>query len=386
MKLTGITIIDLTRLLPGPFATQQLVEMGAEVVKIEPPDNGDYAREYTKGWQSKIFESVNNGKKSVILDLQSNMGRDAFYELVKSADVVFEQFRPGVVERLGIDYDTLTEYNPELVYCSLSGYGQEGPYAERVGHDLNYAGFAGLLDMTRQSEDEAPRIPGYQIGDMSGALVAVSSILSALLARELGTGSGNYIDLAMADTVLSIGLVDIAMAADGIETRPGETTPTGKNAYYNVYETKDERYVTLAASEPKFWRSFCKAVDRPDLIDSHTGLDEESDGSLEQEIQDVFGSRTWAEWEEKLGDAKNVPFGLVKSPTEALEDSQFQERGIVQTTADGRIRLTYPANVADGLEMENENLPDLGEHTESVLFDTGLSQDDIEHLREQDAI
>lgn len=388
MQLDGIRVLDLTQLLPGPYGTQLLADMGAEVVKIEPPDDGDYARLMAEqpGWPGHLFEAVNNGKKSVTLDLQADSGKEAFYDLVASADVVIEQFRPGVVERLGIDYDTLVEHNAEIVYCSLSGYGQEGPYKERVGHDINYVGFAGMIDFTRSSPDEPPSVPGYPVADMSGGLFAAMSVVSALLARELGNAGGNYIDLSMTDTVLSYAQVEAVMATEGLDPRPGETTQTGMYPCYDIYETADGRYITLAAAEPKFWRSFCEAIDRPDLIEHHMSQDEEIRERVREELVDVFSEHTWNEWEEQLGDADDMMFGLVKTPAEALEDPQIRERGLLRETTDGHTRLGYPAKAERGLDTGETSLPDLGEHTETVLQDSGFDFDRIEELRNDDVI
>jgi crotonobetainyl-CoA:carnitine CoA-transferase CaiB-like acyl-CoA transferase len=203
MDLDGIRVLDLTQLLPGPYGTQLLADMGAEVVKVEPP-RGDPARlvRAQPGWSGYVFSAVNADKKSVALDLKQAAGREAFYDLVGDADVVFEQFRPGVADRLGIDHETLAAHNEEVVYCSLTGYGQAGPYRDRAGHDLNYVGFAGLADMTRDA-DGAPTPPGYPIADMTGGLMAVTSILGALLSRELGNTGGTRIDLSMTDAVLA---------------------------------------------------------------------------------------------------------------------------------------------------------------------------------------
>lgn len=388
MRLDGIRVLDLTQLLPGPFGTQLLADMGAEVIKIEPPDTGDYARVFAResGFPGHIFAAVNNGKKSVTLDLQTDAGQAAFHELVTTADVVFEQFRPGVTERLGIDYETVREHKTDIIYCSLTGYGQEGPYRDRAGHDLNYIGFAGLLDVTRGDESEKPSIPGYPIADMSGGILAALSITGALLSRELGNAEGNYIDLAMTDAVLSYAQVEAVMANAGLEIRPGDTSQTGKNPSYGVYETSDGRYVTLAAVEPKFWQAFCEAIDRPDLREHNMSEDEETREWLRGELEAVFAERTWAEWEDLLGNQDDTMFGLVKTPTEAFEDPQTQSRDLLRDAADGHTRLGYPAQVADGLDSRKTKLPELGEHTESILRESGLGDEDIETLRSRGAI
>src|SRR6056297_3088540 len=255
MRLDGIRVLDLSRLLPGPYATQLLADAGAEVIKIEDTDAGDYARvmpPYTDDGVGAIFDAINRGKRSVALDLKSDEGREAFLTLAESADVVFEQFRPGVVDRPGVDYESVRARNENVVYCSLSGFGQTGPHADRVGHDLNYVGMAGLLDMTRADEDSPPQIPGYPVGDMAGGLFAAFSIVGALLSRELGNTGGEYVDVAMTDVVASFSQSIAYDALAGEEPRPGETALTGDGPWYDIYECADGRYVTIAALEPKF--------------------------------------------------------------------------------------------------------------------------------------
>lgn len=388
MNLDGIRMLDLTQLLPGPYGSQLLADAGAEVIKVEPPD-GDPARlvESQPGWAGYVFPAVNNGKKSITLDLKHDEGRAAFYELVANADVVFEQFRPGVVDRLDIDYETLTEYNEELVYCSLSGYGQQGPYADRAGHDLNYVGFAGLADMTRDSADDAPTPPGYPIADMTGGLMAATSILGGLLSRELGNG-GTYIDLAMTDAVLSYAQVEVAMASDGENPRPGGTPIAGAFPWYDVYETSDGRHVTLAALEPRFWLSFCEAIDRPDLVEYHMTPEDDDREWLREELAAVFASHTREEWEQRLGSVDDAMFGLVNTPAEAIEDPHIQARDILEETAEGYRRVGFPANVHGTGEQTDQHggCPDLGEHTEELLTECGFETEEIEGMRDDDVV
>lgn len=386
MDLAGIRVVDLSQLLPGPYATQLLADMGADVVKVEPPGRGDYARLYEDGWPAYIFPAVNNGKRSVTLDLQQEPARDALYAMVETADVVVEQFRPGVVNRLGVDYETLREYNEDIVYCSITAFGQTGPYEARVGHDLSFQGFAGLLDMTRLDDDERPRIPGYPVGDMTSGFVAATSILGALLSRELGDAGGDYIDVSMTDAVTALGAVDVAMADAGEDPHPGATAVTGKYACYNVYETADGEYVTLAASEPKFWRAFCEAVGREELIEHHWSDDPETRTRVREAVAAEFAERPRAEWEAEFGSRDDMAVGLVNSPADILENPQFEERDLLRTTADGHRRLGFPAQVADRDHDDATTLPGLGEHTETILREVGLDDSAISTLREADAI
>lgn len=385
MDLSDVTVLDLTRLLPGPYGTQLLADMGAEVIKIEDPEVGDYAR-FTEpiapSGQGAVFTAINRGKKSVTLDLKDERGREVFYRLVEDADAVFEQFRPGVADRLGVGYDDVSEYNSDIVYCSLSGYGQAGPYRDRVGHDLNYSGFAGLIDMTRDSTDEAPTIPGYPIGDMAGGVFSALSIVSALLSRELGDGEGTYIDISILDTLLSFSQAVMGPAMYGEDPRPGQTELTGKFPCYDVYRTKDDRHITLAALEPKFWETLCDELGTEHLVEKHRSDDPAVREAVREELQSTFRTRTRDEWEAALGD-EEVMIGLVNTPTEAIDDPHVQDRGIV-TGDDELPRIGYPAMVEGGLTGSDDAVPGMGEHTEQVLRMCGYSRDDLRELREDD--
>ncbi|WP_332898951.1 CaiB/BaiF CoA transferase family protein [Haladaptatus sp. CMSO5] len=385
MNLSGIRVLDLTRLLPGPYATQLLADLGADVIKVEDTGAGDYARAMpplTDEGIGAVFDGVNRGKRSVAINLKADAGREAFYKLVEHADVVFESFRPGVTDRLGIDYDTLTEYNPKLVYCSLSGFGQTGPLADAVGHDLNYIGLAGLLDMTREDETAKPQIPGYPTADMAGGLFCAFSIVSGLLSRELGSG-GSYVDVSMADVVLSFSHALAAPAFDGETPRPGETSLTGGYPWYDVYAAKDG-YVTLAALEPKFWEAFCEAVGRPDLVAVHGTTDPAERDALREELSNLFAGKTRDEWVEQLADV-DAAFGGVYTLSEALDHPQLASRGIIRRPEDGRPRIGFPA-VTDRTRDTDESLPEQGEHTEAVLRDVGFSPFNIDTLRRDGVI
>lgn len=387
MDLSDVTVLDLTRLLPGPYGSQLLADLGAEVIKIEDPDVGDYAR-FTEpvapSGQGAVFTAINRGKKSITLDLKNEQGKAVFYRLVEDADVVFEQFRPGVADRLGVGYDDVIEHNRDIIYCSLSGYGQSGPYRDRVGHDLNYSGFAGLMDMTRDSADESPRIPGYPIGDMAGGVFSALSIVSALLSRELGEGSGEYLDISIMDTVLSFSQAVMGPAMYGEDPRPGETELTGKFPCYDVYRTKDDRYVTVAALEPKFWETLCNELGTEHLLEKHRADDSAVRQAVREELQSTFETKTRDEWEEKLGD-KDVMIGLVNTPTEVLDDPHVQQRGIV-TGGDELPRIGYPAKTEGGFDELDDYVPGMGEHTEQVLETFGFDEDELTDLRNSGVI
>jgi crotonobetainyl-CoA:carnitine CoA-transferase CaiB-like acyl-CoA transferase len=386
MRLDNLRVLDLSRLLPGPYATHLLAEAGADVIKIEDTEMGDYARHTpptTDEGFGLIYDAINRGKRSVSLDLSSEDGREVFFELVEDADVVFEQFRPDVVERLGVDYETVLEYNDEIVYCSLSGYGQNGPYRDRVGHDLNYAATAGLLDMTRRDRDEAPRIPGIPLGDMSGGLFAAFSMISGVASRELGGTGGEYIDVSMTDAVLSFSQALVPEVLAGRDLAPGETRLTGKYPCYGVYETADERYVTLAALEPRFWKEFCERVGREDLFDKHMSELADERAAVREAIEEVFATKTRDEWEAEIGGDETM-FAAVNTVSEALDHPQIDARGLV--TEDGAPRLGSPVRGSVGVPGAEGPAPEHGEHTDEVLREAGHTEDELARLRDDGVV
>jgi alpha-methylacyl-CoA racemase len=383
MRLDGLRVLDLSRLLPGPFATQLLADAGADVIKIEDTDRGDYARHmppYTDDGVGTIFDAVNRGKRSVAVDLKTEPGREAFMRLVETADVVFEQFRPGVVDKLGIDYESVREHNSEVIYCSLSGFGQTGPHADRVGHDLNYVGMAGLLDLTRADEETDPQIPGYPIGDMAGGLFAAFSILGALLSRELGNTGGEYVDVAMTDIVASFSQAVAHEALTGDSPRPGETPLTGAAPWYGVYETADGRYVTIAAIEEKFWREFCEAVDREDLLDAHMTTDPAERAALREELTVLFAEKTRDEWEAELGDV-DAMVAPVWTLGETLSSDHATARELIDRDT-GTPRVGFPAQVSESPAATGGHAPEHGEHTDAVLESVGFDAANVNSLRE----
>ena len=386
MQLDGLRVLDLTRLLPGPYATQLLADAGAEVIKIEDTGSGDYARlmpPYTDAGTGAVFDAVNRGKKGVALDLKSDGGQEAFLRLAADADVVIESFRPGVVDRLGVDYETVCERTDDVVYCSITGYGQNGPLADSVGHDLNYVGRAGMLDLTREDETSRPQIPGYTVADLAGGLFAAFSVVSSLLTRELGNGGGEYIDVSMTDVVLSFSQAVVQPVFEGESPRPGASELTGGLPWYDVYETADGRYVTFAALEPQFYRAFCEAVDRPDLIDAHSTTDAAEREALRAELTELFGSRTRAEWTEALSGVE-ASVEPVYTLAEAIDDDQIAARDLIWE--ENRPRIGFPAQGSDTPEDRGRPAPDQGEHTASVLQEAGYDRAEIEALAADGAV
>lgn len=387
MDLDGVRVLDLSGLLPGPYATQLLADAGADVVKVEPP-GGDAARAMeptTEAGVGRLFDAVNRGKRSVALDLKTDAGTRAFHDLTTEADAILEGFRPGVADRLGVGYDDVREHNGDIVYCSLSGYGKTGPYRDRVGHDLNYVGVAGLLDMTHRG-DETPRIPGVPVADMAGGLFAAFAIVGGLLSRELGNGDdGTYFDISMTDVALSVSQSFAPAALAGEDPRPGETALTGGVPWYDLYETADGRYVTLAALEPRFWANFCRAVGHEEWIDLHGTDDPAEREALRESLSALFSERSREEWVRDLADAEAMVAG-VNTPREAVEDPQFRARGAVVGGDGIDPRIGFPALVDGEDPSVRAGPPALGEHTGEILREVGYNDEALGELRDEGAI
>ena len=369
--LKGITVLDLTRLLPGPMCTLHLADMGANVIKIEDPVVGDYARSVPPIQKntSKFFLSINRNKRSVALDLRKEENREVFLELARNADVVVESFRPGVVDKMGIGYEMVKKVNPSIVYCSITGYGQTGPYSHLAGHDLNFMGYAGVIKKAPRSNG-VPGIPNFQLGDIvGGSFGATMSILAALLQQKL-QGVGQYLDVSILDGLLSHNSV-AAANKDSKELLGFDTSDmlNGMLHCYNIYPTKDDRYMVLAALEYKFWERFCTAVDREDLKGKHMAAGEEGTAVFSA-LEELFASKSQQEWVEYF-QGTDCCVTPVLTIQEAMKNEQIVSRNMVRTSSDpveGEItQFSFPVRFSE-FEFEiYRNAPLLGEDTEEVL-------------------
>lgn len=386
--LTGLRALDLTRLLPGPFAGQLLTELGAETLKIEEPGLGDGARTLPPlvNGVGLAFLASNRGKRSVALNLKSAGGREALLRLVDHADILLEGFRPGVLARLGLAHETLLERNPRLIICAITGYGQNGPYEQRAGHDLNYLGYAGVLGHLARP-DAPPPLPGAQFADIAGgSLMAVIGVLAALVARGV-TGRGQLVDVAMLDGSLALAPLLVATALGGLdEPLPGAGLLTGALPGYNIYETADGRYVTLGALEPKFWAEFCQRIGRADLIPRQFPRDRADRDAIIGELAALFRTRARAEWLALLAGADTC-IGPVNSLHEALADPQIQARRVIIPGEGGAAPMLRgipllsetPARLLSGA-------PTLGDATAAALGEVGYAQEEIAALHASGAI
>ena len=375
--LTGLRVLDLSRLIPGPLATLVLADLGATVDKIEDPGQGDYLRHMPPqiAGRNPAFELLNRGKRSLVLDLKHAEGREALLEIVGSYDVLFEQFRPGVLTRLGLDPKTLRAKHPRLVIASLTGYGQTGPLAHRAGHDLNYLARAGLLG-AQGPANAAPQVPGFQLADVSGGLWSVIAILAALRERDR-TGEGAWLDVAMSEGTLHFATTSIGAAIAGEPGLRGDEALTGGLAVYGVYATADARHVAFAALEPKFWMAFCSEHGlTPSLGDLAPGPHQ---AELRERLAAVFASRTleaWCAW----STTHDLLVEPVLRPDEALADEHLRARGVVfEREANGAPTLDVRTPVTPR-DLPLRAAPAPGENTREALLDAGMPKDRVEQL------
>ncbi|MFX0023432.1 MAG: CaiB/BaiF CoA transferase family protein [Candidatus Hermodarchaeota archaeon] len=402
LPLEGKTILDLTRMLPGPFCSMILSDLGADVIKVEDPRYfyGQPPPFFQKGrYRESAFNSIlNRNKKSITLNLKKEKALTIFYELVKKADVVLDSFRPKVTEKLKIDYKTLAKINPSIICCSLTGYGQNGPYEQIAGHDLNYIGICGILELNKEreiygleSQERKPLNPGVQVADIGGGLVSAIGILGAIIERDKNSEKkGQYIDISMTDSVFSFMPLVAAYnfskgLNDGVETH---NPLHGDFPFYNVYKTKDNKFMSVGIVEIKFWRTMCETLGREDLISKQFAQGEERERVF-NELQKEFSKKTQKEWTEIFInlDACIMP---IKSFAEAIEDPQIKARNMV-------VEMDHPKfgkikNIPSPIKYSRTALkirglaPTLGKNTKMILKKLGYSDEDIRDFRKKGII
>ncbi len=390
--LDGIKVLDLTRLLPGAVATMMLGDFGAEVLKIEEPGIGDPMRHsvagsFEKGSPDTYFLATNRNKYSMTLNLKHPRGKTILRRLVEEADVLIEGFRPGVMARLGLAYEDLRDVNPRLIYCALTGYGQEGPYAQRAGHDVNYLATAGVLGLIGQ-KDGAPVIPGVQLADLAGgSLHAVIGILLALQARTL-TGLGQLVDISMLEASLSLMYLPLASyLAEGKQPPRGNDSLSGKYACYQVYETSDGRYLALGALEPKFWANACKVLECEEYVERQ--FDPAAQVLMLATLRRKFKTRTAEDWLIRFAEVDTC-IARVNDIAETIADPQLQARQMfieLEHAEYGAVRQLAPTVRLSDTPGEAElPPPTLGEHSDKVLQALGYNEAQRDELRRDGVI
>jgi crotonobetainyl-CoA:carnitine CoA-transferase CaiB-like acyl-CoA transferase len=387
--LDGITVLDLTRLLPGAVATMMLGDFGADIIKIEEPNVGDPARQSRAGIKrpGAYFLATNRNKRSITINLKHERGRRIFLKLAEKADVLVEGFRPGVMDRLGIGYGTLKKINRGLVYCAITGYGQDGPYRLKAGHDANYLSLAGLLSVNGP-KGGSPTLSGVQMADLAGgSLHAVIGILLALQARAR-TGEGQFVDISMTDCSLSLMYVPFAsFLANDAQPELGNEGLSGRYACYQIYETKDGRFLSLGALEHKFWENACRVLGREDFIGRCF-----SDGAQEEMIasfREVFKTRTAAEWLAAF-ETVDTCVALVNDIAEMIEDPQIKHRGLIaelEHPTEGQLKQIAPTvKLSATPGAIGSPPPRLGEHTREILKSLDYTDEMIKSLAREDVI
>jgi crotonobetainyl-CoA:carnitine CoA-transferase CaiB-like acyl-CoA transferase len=378
--LRGIRVLDLSRLLPGPYLTMVLADMGADVVKVEDPKLGDYLRAFPpgKGGMSGRFLAINRGKRSLALDLKAAPARDAFLKMVEKADVVVESFRPGVMDKLGIGYAALAARNPKIIVCSISGFGQTGPYVERAGHDLNYIALAGVLAMTGPAGG-APQMPGVQIADLAGgALWGATAILGALVGRERN-GKGAHLDISMTEGSLALLSAELGNLFCGANPTRGTEMLNGAGACYAIYRTKDDRYVSVGALEPKFWIALNTAIGRAPNVAEIVG-NAEQQAKTRSELAAIFATKTLAEWTAFFADKDCLvepvlePYEVVEHPLHVAREVFFEIDGGEGVGPIKQVRTPI------GTPAHPSPPPRLGQQSQAVLRDYGFSDEEIASL------
>ncbi|MBX3190142.1 MAG: CoA transferase [Labilithrix sp.] len=381
--LAGIKVLDLSRLLPGPLASLVLADLGASVDKVEDSAGGDYLRVMPphRDGTSSVFLALNRNKRSAVLDLKKAKGKEAMLRLVRGYDVLLEQFRPGVLDRLGLSHETLRAANPRLVVCALTGYGQSGPLAHRAGHDLNYLARAGVLGFQGPAGGP-PTVPGFQLADVSGGLYAVIGIMGALMERAR-TGQGAVVDVAMIETAMPFAIAGFGLLFGGHSPARGAEALLGGIAPYGTYATKDGKAMSLAALEPKFWMAFSQGVGHEvDMSDLVPGPHQ---AELKAKLAKIFADKTRDEWV-AFAKERDCCLEPVLTPEEAMADEHLAARKMFfeMPSPSGPIpQMRTPLTPPDRAHAAP---PKQGEHTDVILREAGFGEEEIAALRVDGAI
>ena len=380
--LSGIRVLDLTQLYPGPLATMMLADMGADVVRLEHPSRPDLLHLLPPfvGNQSAAYLSLNRSKRSLALDTGKEEGRQVFFDLVKTADLVVEQFRPGVLDKIGIGYEQARHFNPRIIYVSITGFGQNGPYRKKAGHDINYMGLAGLLAQVKKGEEMA--LPGFQTADVAGgSYLSVIACLAGLWHREK-TGKGQKIDVAMMDGILPLLTLQLAQYWGSRVKEEFVNFLDGSFAFYGVYECADGKYVSLGALEPKFWAGFCNMVNKPEWLPLQFPTGEEI-RKVREEVARLFKTKARKEWLD-LAEVHDVCLSSVQKLEDLETDPQLRARQmIIETKHENGLKLKgvgLPIKFSESKPDRPDPAPAAGQDSIAILKEAGYSETKIEAL------
>ncbi len=376
--LSGITVLDLSRLLPGPYCTMILADHGARVIALE---NKRFKND------APFLTPLYRNKEHISLDLKTKKGQEIFYQLVKKADIIVEGFRPGTTIRLNADYESVKKINPKIIYCSITGFGQTGPYHNRAGHDINYLGIAGVLDQIGEP-DKPPSIPGIQMADIAGgSMNAVIGILLALHARDKN-GKGQYIDISMTDSMA--GFLQIPLFFQQLTGQApirSDTILSHRYAFYNTYETQDNKYLTIGAVEYRFWKTLCKKLDLAEYAPLQ--FDEKQREEIIQSLRKKFKEKTLKRWKKELGEL-DLCWGPVNTLMESLQDKHLRHRQTIVDFQDQNGNLTTTLGVCIKLDKTPGSLRtppvDFGQNTGDILEELGYSKNEIDDLFKTDIV
>ncbi len=371
--LTGVKVIDLSRLLPGPYCSMVLADHGADVIAVE--DKRFMADNF-------FLSTVNRNKRHMCLNLKTEKGKEIFRKLIADADILIEGFRPGVVDKLGVDYEAVCNINPRIIYCSISGYGQSGPGRNLAGHDVNYLARSGVLDLIG-SKDTPPVIPGVQIADIAGgSMNAVAGILMALYARER-TDKGQYVDISMTDGAMSLLFLPLFMKqTSGQLPDRGNWMLSHRYACYNTYQTRDGRYIALGAVENRFWKNLCEHLGKPEF--AALQYDEENKAMLIDFMKNTFLEKTLSQWEEDLQQV-DACWSTCQSLEQAFDDPLFIEREMAVETPDGKT-IGIPVKLSGTPGSIRTPPVDFGESTRDVLFELGYTDEEVKWFSNENVI
>lgn len=387
LPLSGITVLDLSRLLPGPMCSLHLQDMGARVIKVEDTGAGDYARTLgmPPGYTSPAFHIMNRSKESISLDLSTSEGLEIFKQLVKKADVVLETFRPGVMDKLGISYAALKEVNPQIIVCSISGYGQTGPWAHKAGHDMNYCATAGILEQVGNA-NEAPALGNFQIADLAGGTLSAAMAILAAIIGCLQNNEGCHLDVSMTDCAFANHVIPLANMAVFKKTHPrGKDMLTGSRPCYSLYKTADGLYMAVGALEKKFWEQVCDLLEREDWKKRYNDMGPKAE-ELRGEVAAVFASKTQNEWRDFFAES-DCCVTPVLSPEKAFEHPQLLARDMVKeikTPQGFNIKCPNTPFRFNGQQPEavkNDGLgPEQGQHSLNILQELKFSEEQIQQF------